>query len=515
MDDLEDEQSGAWNMDSTGLPADIVEQASRRLATFAGVIAAFVFIEGLVGHLTEYQSDPTYPTPEQRWNLVGLAAMISVSLVAFLILRMTRWTAEVRRALGIAYLLGFAALLSLTDHVDHYWKGGHQTHGVPIVTVLIVVFPVIVPMRPLNALWIGLAMAATSPLSIYALATTLDYEQPTIEVLLDSFPFVFAVFAAGLAQIVHQLGVKLKKARQLGSYTLIEKIGEGGMGVVYRARHAMLQRPTAIKLLPADKVGASSLARFEMEVQLTAKLTHANTVTVFDYGRTPGGVFYYAMELLEGATLAEVVAAGGPLSESRVVRILGQVAGALAEAHGVHLIHRDIKPANIMLSWQGGRPDVAKVLDFGLVRELDRVEDTVTATDVITGTPQYLAPEAIKAGHAVGPSIDIYALGAVGYFLLTGQHVFSANTVVEVCAAHLHDAPVPPSKRLGRPITADLESLILRCLAKESEGRPQDAEALRRELLDCAVDDEWTDDMAREWWQRYPLDQRPDRPNAA
>ncbi len=234
------------------------------------------------------------------------------------------------------------------------------------------------------------------------------------------------------------------------------------MGIVYRASHAMLRRPTAIKLLPADRAGNETLARFEKEVQLTASLTHPNTVTIFDYGRTPDGIFYYAMELLDGATLADVVEVDGPQPAARVAQILGQAAGALAEAHAVKLIHRDVKPANIMLVEQGGKPDVAKVLDFGLVKELDATASPeLTQIDAVTGTPQYMAPESIRAPDEVDARSDIYALGAVGYFLLTGEHVFTADTVVEVCAKHLNDEPVAPSERLGAAVPADLETLIL------------------------------------------------------
>ena len=222
------------------------------------------------------------------------------------------------------------------------------------------------------------------------------------------------------------------------------------MGVVYRARHVMLRRPTAIKLLPPEKAGEETLRRFEREVQLTAQLTHPNTVSIFDYGRTPLGVFYYAMELLDGLNLAQLVGRDGPLPAGRVVRILTQVCGALAEAHGVGLIHRDIKPANIILSERGGVADVATVVDFGLVKKIDPGDadrtQAVTASNVVTGTTLYLAPEVIAGGRAVTARSDLYAVGAVGYYLLTGLPVFEAETIVEIFAHHLHTPPVPPQR---------------------------------------------------------------------
>jgi serine/threonine protein kinase len=308
----------------------------------------------------------------------------------------------------------------------------------------------------------------------------------------------------GASRVIYGLRKQVQDVRKLGQYTLVEKLGEGGMGVVYRAQHAMLRRPTAVKLLPADKVGAVSLARFEKEVQLTAMLSHPNTVTVFDYGRTPDDVFYYAMELLDGATLAEVVELGGPLSPARTIHIMEQAAGALAEAHGIKLIHRDIKPVNIMLVEQGGSADVTKVLDFGLVKELKGMGDaSLTQVDSVTGTPLYLAPEAISAPSSVDERSDIYALGAVGYYLLTGHHVFGGSTTVEICSHHLHSKPEPPSKRTKNAIPADLEALILSCLEKKPADRPQDANTLVSQLAACEDHGKWTQADARSWWQEH------------
>jgi eukaryotic-like serine/threonine-protein kinase len=313
---------------------------------------------------------------------------------------------------------------------------------------------------------------------------------------------IVAVGATVVSSVVFGLRAEMRRARRLGQYTLEAKIGEGGMGVVYRAHHGMMRRPTAIKLLRPDKAVEANLKRFEREVQLTARLTHPHTITLFDYGRTPDGVFYYAMELLDGASLDKVVAVGGPLEPARVVHVLYEVAGALAEAHDVGLIHRDIKPANIILCRQGGLYDFPKVVDFGLVKDLEPGGDAaLTRADVIAGTPLYIAPEAVTSPESVSAQSDLYSLGAVGYFALTGQHVFDGRTLVEVCSHHLHTKPEPPSSRLSQPVPPDLEALLLECLEKDPSRRPAGARGLRRRLEACAAFGRWTEDDARAWWE--------------
>jgi len=304
------------------------------------------------------------------------------------------------------------------------------------------------------------------------------------------------VATAGSA-VIYGLRREIRQARQLGQYTLEEKLGEGGMGVVYRARHAMLRRPTAVKLLKPERVGEAALHRFEREVQLTAGLSHPNTVSVFDYGRTPDGIFYYAMEYLDGLTLEEVVAGDGPQDAPRVAHVLRQVLGALAEAHGIGLVHRDVKPGNVVLCERGGVPDVAKVLDFGLVKELE--SDTgLSLEGALLGTPLYLAPEAIRS-PAADPRADIYSVGAVGYFLLTGAHVFEGRTVIEICSQHLHAAPVPPSRRLGRAVPEAIEAWVLACLEKDPARRPRSA-AEAAAALESAAPRAWATEEARAWW---------------
>lgn len=303
------------------------------------------------------------------------------------------------------------------------------------------------------------------------------------------------------------------QAKQLGQYALEEKLGAGGMGTVYKARHAMLRRPTAIKLLDVENMSEAAVARFEREVQLTSSLSHPNTVAVFDYGRTPDGIFYYAMEYLDGMNLDDLIKAHGPLPEARLVHILRQACGALAEAHAASLIHRDIKPANIFLTCRGGLHDFVKVLDFGLVKALDDGNQAqLTNPNAIAGTPNYISPEGVNRPDQVDVRTDVYALAAVGYYLLTGTPVFTGKTVMEICMKHVNDVPDAPSVRLGKPVSADLEALLLEGLAKSPADRPTDAADLLRKLDACVVKGIWTPADAAAWWAGHAKNARGQTP---
>ncbi len=304
------------------------------------------------------------------------------------------------------------------------------------------------------------------------------------------------------SKVLYRLRERVQEARQLGQYTLGERLGEGAMGIVYRASHALLQRPTAVKLLSEERVGDKCVARFEREVRLTAKLSHPNTVTVFDFGRTPDGIFYYAMELLDGATLETIVERTQAFSPARTAHIIAQTASALAEAHSIGLIHRDIKPANIMLCEHGGIPDTVKVLDFGLVKQLGTERDAgLTLANVVTGTPQYMPPEALTRPDRVDSRSDIYSLGAVAFFLVTGEQVFRGETVVEVCAHHLHTPPRRASELVQLP--ARLDDLIHACLAKDPAARPQSADVVIERLKAAGLVDGWTRHDAKGWWTEH------------
>jgi len=294
---------------------------------------------------------------------------------------------------------------------------------------------------------------------------------------------------------------------KLGPYTLEQKIGQGGMGAVYRARHDRLPRPVAVKLLRTRVAGDESLELFAREVHQTSRLMHPSTVQIFDFGVAQNGVYYYAMEYIEGPTLDDLVQEYGPLSPGRVIYIIAQVAHALAEAHELGLVHRDIKPANILLCDRGGVVDMPKLVDFGLVADLQApIDPNDGRVRVLLGTPMFMAPEALVETHRVDARTDLYALGAVAYYLLTGYDVFDDPADVEtLISLQLHQLPRTPSDRVGRKLPKDLERLIMRCLAKSPSDRPEGALQLREELLECLDAKMWTMREAEAWWAEQGL----------
>ena len=311
--------------------------------------------------------------------------------------------------------------------------------------------------------------------------------------------FAFTLRVARLQEKARDAAIE---AKQLGQYQLEEQLGEGAMGVVYRGRHAMLRRPTAIKLLNADRVNDSSIASFEREVQITSNLNHPNTIAIYDYGHTPEGVFYYAMEYLDGIDLQQLVDSYGPQPSGRVIFILEQVCGSLYEAHSTGLVHRDIKPANIMINRRGGEGDVVKVLDFGLVKaRSEQVGEN--NNESMAGTPLYMSPESIQLPNSVDACSDIYAVGAVGYFLLTGTPVFQAESLTRLCQLHISEPPEPPSKRLGKAVDEQLENAILKCLEKDRSKRPQTSRDLATLLGKCSAASQWSLDQADTWWGQH------------
>jgi serine/threonine protein kinase len=354
----------------------------------------------------------------------------------------------------------------------------------------------------------------------FGIATQIDaseaFQPLRVLKLLFLILFLLLLLAAGSLLLASLANVAWRKRvdevelrlRQLGQYTLEERIGEGGMGVVYRARHALLRRDTAVKLLLPDHADPESIRRFEREVCLTCRLTHPNTIQVYDYGRTPDGIFYYAMEFLSGVNLHELVRRHGPLPEARAIHILGHICDALSEAHGLGLVHRDIKPANVFLCHRGGIPDFVKVLDFGLVREVHRPEvgdPHATTGATITGTPSFMPPEALRDPLASDPRSDLYSVGALGYFLLTGKRVFDADNLLELYDLHLTRQPIPPSQRTSNPVSPELERVLLACLSKDPDQRPQSAAELRASLDATPHAREWTLESRTNWWSSVSL----------
>lgn len=325
-----------------------------------------------------------------------------------------------------------------------------------------------------------------------------------------AFGGTLAVLAVLLAAVVISWIViaRLKReaiAGRLGQYTLEEMIGEGGMGQVYRARHSLLKRPTAVKVLKPQSSTPEMLARFEQEVQLSSQLTHPNTIEIYDYGCTPEGVFYYAMEYIDGLNLAQVVALAGPLPAARVVQILRQICGSLREAHSLGLLHRDIKPQNIMLCSRGGEADVVKVLDFGLAKQMATDTSHATASTLLAGTPLYMSPERLLDPHAVDARCDIYSVGAVGFKLLTGEDIFAGQDTRSLLAQIVELPPPRPSDHTGNAIPRELDDLIVRCLGKQPADRPASAAQLLEVLDHIGLIEIWTQAQAFEWWQRQSI----------
>jgi eukaryotic-like serine/threonine-protein kinase len=359
---------------------------------------------------------------------------------------------------------------------------------------------VIVPMAlaPLVApLFLGLTSSAFRTISEEAL-TPEKLSENALYLVLGAVTAIFGTHT------INTFRTEAFRARRLNQYRLTKELGAGGMGEVYLAEHQLLKRPCAIKLIrPSLSQKPRVLARFELEVRATARLSHWNTVEVFDYGRTEDGTFYYVMEYLPGLSLQEPVDRHGPLPPGRIIYLLRQACDALREAHAAGLIHRDLKPPNIFSAYRGARYDVAKLLDFGLVKPIkDEDSPVLTREGTVTGSPLYIAPEQIMRTHAADRRTDIYAMGAIAYFLLTGRPPFLGSDSMAVMVAHARDPVVPPS-RLRDDVPGDLEKVVLRCLEKKPQDRYQDAESLARSLSACADASGWSPQQAEAWWQEH------------
>jgi eukaryotic-like serine/threonine-protein kinase len=454
-----------------------------------------------------------FARPDQLWRVHTSPVKVGHLLVALAFLgafSLRRTAVRVSRA-GLAAIdlgggVGLMALAGLTSI--------GKVRGFPFELILLVTFVFWATLRaalvPSPPRWTAL-VTALAAVPVAGGAYVMYLREPTwsVAILPKSILVVMVVAwsvagvaaATTIARVVYGLRREVKSATRLGQYTLETKIGEGGMGVVYRASHALLQRPTAIKLLSRDASSDTNMRRFEREVQTTSKLTHPNTVAIYDFGRTREGVFYYAMELLDGVSLQDLIEEDGPQPAGRVVHVLAQIAGALAEAHGVGLVHRDIKPANVLLCERGGIPDFVKVVDFGLVKDVTHHDAALSSTNALVGTPLYMAPECITKPDTIDARADLYAIGGVGYWLLTGEPPFAGDNLVEVCAHHLHTVPEAPSKRLGATVPPLLEALVLACLEKSPDARPASAAELARALEACRGECSWTTEDATARWR--------------
>jgi hypothetical protein len=373
---------------------------------------------------------------------------------------------------------------------------------------LMVVYGMFIPNDPRSTARVVLTMALATMAGMVALMERPDLA-PLVEELHTATHagsnVIFLMIGAALAiygtYVVNGLRSELHEAKKFGQYKIGDKIGAGGMGEVYMAEHQLLKRPCALKLIkPEAGADAVAMARFEREVQSAAKLSHPNTIEIYDYGHTDDGTFYYVMEYLPGMNLQELVKKFGPLPSGRVIYLFRQVCAGLAEAHSMGLVHRDLKPANIFVAVRGGEADVAKVLDFGLVKlTTDNTSAELTSDQRVSGTPLYMSPEQAVGDRALDARADIYALGCMLYYVLTGQPPFQGATAFEVMMAHARDSVTPPSQ-LKRDIPAELDRVVLTCMAKKASDRFPDVRALAKALAACPTAGDWDAEKACEWW---------------
>ena len=380
------------------------------------------------------------------------------------------------------------------------------------ITVEVMFFGMLAPARPMKMLIAAMAAASMDPLAVW-IAHLRGLPVPSVfHTLLFFFPnYVCAILAVAPARVLYRLGRQIREARALGSYELVDRLGVGGMGEVWSGRHRLLARNAAIKLIRpealdsnADQV-AITMRRFEREAQATAALTSPHTIRLFDFGVTDEGTFYYVMELLDGRDLESRVREFGPLDTGRSLPLVRQGCRSLAPAHAMGMVHRDIKPANIYTCRMGVEYDFVKVLDFGLVKHEDRNQrpTLLTAAPLTVGTPGYMAPEAILGQGCVDRRADVYALGCVAYFLLTGERVFGGDTPTEVLMQHLKEQPLPPSLRSELPIPAEIDDFVLACLHKDPNRRPNSADDLFQMASNCSTGDTWNQRTAKNWWDAH------------
>jgi serine/threonine-protein kinase len=469
---------------------------------------AWLGVNAIEGELAREFSDPLQYGPG--------VAMVLASLAVLGLIR----TAGLSPAALITVGLAYQVVISFGITLSEYWgtfsgvEAGQITGdlvGLSTTALWMMFFSVIVPARPRHALIALLLSGSAVPLTVALLVRIGD--APALEASQFFFVFVLpyalvVVMSYVAARVIYGLGRDVRRAQELGSYHLLELIGRGGMGEVWRASHNMLARPAAIKLIRGDTLSQepggmeTALARFEQEAQATASLQSPHTVELYDFGISEDGTFYYVMELLDGIDLETFVERFGPLPPERVVHVLRQACLSLGEAHQRDLIHRDVKPANLYLCQYALEPDFVKILDFGLVKHtaFEEGETALTRAGLLAGTPAYLAPEIAMGKEEVDGRADIYGLACVAFKLLTGRAVFEEDTVVATIVAHANTAPLPPSTYFETPIPADLDELILACLSKNPADRPQTCEQLARQLEQIRLDAPWTAERAADWW---------------
>ncbi|HEY8196839.1 MAG TPA: serine/threonine-protein kinase [Gemmatimonadales bacterium] len=486
------------------LPEDLLRQASRRLGIACLIIAGLWIANLLMAHVIQ-------PAPVKMpdvailrlFNVMG-AIEIPASLGLWWYSRRARRDPGFLLNLGLVYEVLIALSIGILD-----WAY-NMPMGISWIAIVILLFSAVIPSTPRKTLVTALLAASMDPVGALIWKAA-GQEIPGIDVvLINAFPsYLCALIAPLISHIIRGLGREVRKAREMGSYVLGDRIGAGGMGEVWQATHRFLARPAAIKLIKPDVLGAMTKAqgdvlvqRFRREAQAAAMLRSPHTIHLYDFGVTSDGTFYYVMELLNGMDLQTLVSKHGPLPPARVIYLLRQACESLAEAHQRGLVHRDIKPGNIQVCRLGEYSDWVKVLDFGLVKSQggERLEPGLTAPHSVTGTPAYLSPES-ALGEPVDQRTDIYALGCVAYWMLTGRYVFTGDSAMQIVARHVSSEPAPPSKHSSFDVSPALDRVVLACLAKKPTDRPGTARELSDQLGECAAESAWTREDARLWWE--------------
>lgn len=437
----------------------------------------------------------------------GLAFACAVISAVFV--RRSRLSHQLTIDLGTLAIVPHALAIAL---LNAWLPLPTTTRPMSAITVVVLLVGMLAPARPWKVLVTGLVAASMDPLAVWiAHLRGLPVPSPLYTLLLFYENYVCAVLAIVPTRVVYQLGRRISQAREFGSYRLIERLGAGGMGEVWLARHRLLARTAAIKLIRPEVLSdggpdrvALAVARFEREARATAALSSPHTIRIFDYGVTADGACYYVMERLDGLDLETLVRDFGPLPPARALSLLRQMCASLGEAHAAGLMHRDITPSNVYVCRMGLEYDFVKVLDFGLVRHEDTTPGPtmLTSQTSLVGTPAYIAPEAI-VGDPVDRRSDVYALGCVAYFMLTGQPVFGDVSTMKQLVRHLEDTPLPPSRRAAQRVPRAVDELVMACLQKSPSARPDSAEVLMEMAASCFTRDTWTRADSRAWWEAH------------
>ena len=489
----------------TGLPRELEQRAVRRL----GVLALVSVGTWLVMRAVFFAISPDFGRTLDTSDAMLVIAVV-LSLAMFWLTRWQKLRASTLLDIGLVYVLTIAFLIATADN-SRPWAADYTPRGAPFLTWWLLLFPTLVPAPIRKTAPVALIGALMAPAALEFQTRVLGLPPSPSSIYIRQF--VFCVVAGGIGlipgRVLYNLGRRVSEALELGSYRLVKKIGVGAMGEVWSAEHVALARPAAIKVIKPGALADGTvkpevvLARFEREARAIAGLRSPHTVVLYDYGVAEDSSFYFVMELLDGANLRDVIADYGALEPARVAHILVGVCESLAEAHDRNLIHRDIKPANVYVCDYGGHADFVKVLDFGLVKEHGEPQEAkLTADGKTTGTPAYMSPEMALGLGDVDHRSDIYAVGCLAYYLLTGTELFEAATAVRMLMAQIESAPEDVAERAEQDIPRELADIIMQCLEKDRADRPQDTRALARSLRPLARD--WTEDKARAFWRDAP-----------